>query len=597
MDISSMLRRCSPSTATHHGRSNASGVIPVLVAFEGIDGSGKTTISNLVVERLQSRGLSVKHLRAEGKFASAVSEAIRTLARDSRNLDLVPRAEFLLYVARDVQLIEEHLREALVSHDVVLADRFLHTAEVLGRFGRHLPVDYIQPILRAASGGLTPDLVVLVDVDPVLARARRKASKLTAHDQRPPSRKGLSGVGLTYRLRRGYLELAAQAPERWVVVNNDTRLEAAVSQVTELIACAVRQGSRAGIAQFQAMVTSGAEARPRSTAGAPRSPEAALDALLHWLNERAESEPQVAAYVLSGLSGEPVDALRCRLAKRVPEVVLAGLSGLADDTSWDLRAALVESFPSDVARTLVGAAALDSRALALRPKMLPRAAAELVRTLARLEEDHAWELRDSLEHVCPDAVMSSLAGIDSSRAWSMRERWLERHHAALRDDEELARSAAKSVQGIQGDEAWRLRALARPASPLSCLGSLSGLQCERSFAEREHYLSRAPKLVMQTIRSLRHPRAWQMRRAVAMDTKEALDSITGLADPEAWELREQYADLWPSTVVKTLGPLADTERGRALLRRQLDRHGGNVSLLKHAASIALGNHHFTPMEI
>ena len=85
----------------------------MFVVFEGIDGSGKTTVSNMVAERLRAGGLSVKHLRAEGKFVSVVSEAIRELGRDARNIELVPQAEFLLYVARDVQLIEQALRPAL----------------------------------------------------------------------------------------------------------------------------------------------------------------------------------------------------------------------------------------------------------------------------------------------------------------------------------------------------------------------------------------------------------------------------------------------------------------------------------------------------
>ena len=74
----------------------------MFVVFEGIDGSGKTTVSNRVVKRLGERGLSVKHVRAEGKFASSVTEAVRALARDVKNLELVPKAEFMLYVARKI---------------------------------------------------------------------------------------------------------------------------------------------------------------------------------------------------------------------------------------------------------------------------------------------------------------------------------------------------------------------------------------------------------------------------------------------------------------------------------------------------------------
>ena len=67
----------------------------MFVVFEGIDGSGKTTVSNQVVERLQAAGLKVRHLRAEGKFASRVSESIRDLGRDARNLEIAPQTEFL----------------------------------------------------------------------------------------------------------------------------------------------------------------------------------------------------------------------------------------------------------------------------------------------------------------------------------------------------------------------------------------------------------------------------------------------------------------------------------------------------------------------
>ena len=64
-----------------------------------------------------------------------------------RNLDLVPQAEFFLYVTRDVQLLEEMTRPALGRADVVIADRFLFSAEVLARFGRGLPEDFVRPVL------------------------------------------------------------------------------------------------------------------------------------------------------------------------------------------------------------------------------------------------------------------------------------------------------------------------------------------------------------------------------------------------------------------------------------------------------------------
>jgi len=563
----------------------------MFVVFEGIDGSGKTTVSNLVVERLRASGLSVKHLRAEGKFASAVSESIRTLARDSKNVDLVPRAEFLLYVARDVQLIDEFLGDALLNHDVVIADRFLYTAEVLARFGRALPASYVEPVIAAAAGELRPDLVVLVDVDPVLARARRKASKLLNKDVRPPSRKGLSGVGLSHRLRRGYLERAAAAPEQWVVLRNEQLLEDSVADVTDLIAAAVREGTRSAVPAFRQRRAG------RSAQSAPlRSPSDALGVLLGWLEARAQREPQVAAYVLSGLSGGPVDALRQSLATRVPEVVLAGLSGLTDEVSWALREALRERYPVAVARSLGGQAALHPRAEALRQGLLSHAPEEVLRALARLDDETSWQLRERFQQQHPEAVLGSLSGLDTERAWALREVWLRRHQARLADDYELARVALKSIHGLSSEHAFALRERAQQAAPLASLSSLIGLACERSFNQRQLYLRRAPKLVMETLRRVDAPRAWDMRRQAVREIKEAVDSIVGLDAPEAWQLREDFADVWPSTVVKSLGALADSERGQLLLTRQLSRHGENVSLLKHAAAVALSAHHLPDLE-
>ena len=67
---------------------------------------------------------------------------------------------------------------------------------------------------------------------------------------------------------------------------------------------------------------------------------------------------------------------------------------------------------------------------------------------------------------------------------------------------------------------------------------------------------------MRTLRQLSDARAWALRAAVAADCKEAIDGIQAMDDAEAWLLRERYADVWPSTVVKTLGPLASGVRGR-----------------------------------
>jgi hypothetical protein len=95
---------------------------------------------------------------------------------------------------------------------------------------------------------------------------------------------------------------------------------------------------------------------------------------------------------------------------------------------------------------------------------------------------------------------------------------------------------------------------------------------------------------MSTLRACFSDVAWQMRLDVATDCKEALDGLQGVDAAPAWGLRTGNLDVWPSTVVKTLGPLADAPRGKELLQRQLGAYPDNVSLLKHVSSIALGLH-------
>jgi hypothetical protein len=113
---------------------------------------------------------------------------------------------------------------------------------------------------------------------------------------------------------------------------------------------------------------------------------------------------------------------------------------------------------------------------------------------------------------------------------------------------------------------------------------------DESWRWRSESLSKAPKVVMGTLKGRFEPAAWQLRQAVCVDCKEALDGLQGVASDEAWALREASQDVWPSTVVKTLANLADDGRGQELVRRQLRRYPENVSLLKHVSSIALGLH-------
>jgi len=343
-----------------------------------------------------------------------------------------------------------------------LADRFLYTADVLGREGRHLPASFTQPILDAAAGGLEPDLVILVDVDPVLARARRKAYKLSVADKRPPSRKGLSGVGLQHRVRRGYLQLAASQPERWAVVKNELALETTVASVTELIRSAHANGASAALNAFRSRAGAGSHSIPPPCT----SVESALARFLSWIDLRMEREPRVAAYVLGGMFGAGVDERRRVLAQRVPEAVLAALEGRQDALSWELRDALRSEFPAAVARSLSGIQNTDERASVMRRALAELVPEEVLGSISRQDDAASWSLRDRFLTLLPNAVFGSLGGIDTQLAWSVRERWLTAQGSAVGASYESARLLAKTLTHLGGERAWKLRKQARVTAPV-----------------------------------------------------------------------------------------------------------------------------------
>jgi dTMP kinase len=552
----------------------------MLVVFEGIDGSGKTTISNRVADELRRAGRSVRHAREGGQFASRVTQSIRDVCRDARNLALAPRTELLLYLAREVQLIDEIVRPALVDSEVVIADRFVYTAEVLAQHGRGLPAEVVGPIVAAARAGvdgqapaIEPDLVVLIDVDPSVARGRRKIAKIVAADRRSPSRKGLAGSGMQIRLRDGYRTLAARDPRRWIVIDNsDEDLNAQVARITALILSAHANGAGPAIAETRAALATAPRRPPASPVATSRE---ALAAFIAWVDHRARREPALAAYVLAGLAGPGIDERRRALAPVAPHILARGLRGLDDAASWQLRWQLRSLAPQEVAFSLDDAAALADEAWALRRELGEAAPVEVASGLQRLDQEPAWQLRERLWPLTPDGVMMSLAHLGGMRAWQARERWLDLRggsNGPILRTYEGARVACRAITGLDDERAWELRGIALDAAPVACIGSLERLTSELAWAWRARHLDSAPKAVLSTIAGVDDPRAWAMRQATAHRCREALDSMIGLDHPIAWEM------------------LVGDPRGCELLSRALVRHPDNISLLKQAATVATGGH-------
>jgi dTMP kinase len=135
----------------------------VLIAIEGLDGSGKTTQARLLAEYLRKRGKDV--LLVEEPGTTPTGKAIRAILLD-HGREILPLAELLLYEASRAQLVREVLEPALAAGKIVVADRFALSSLAYQGYGRGLPLELVQELNAIATGGLEPDLTILLDISP-----------------------------------------------------------------------------------------------------------------------------------------------------------------------------------------------------------------------------------------------------------------------------------------------------------------------------------------------------------------------------------------------------------------------------------------------
>ncbi|NBT13896.1 MAG: dTMP kinase [Planctomycetia bacterium] len=178
------------------------------IVLEGIDGAGKSSQIDPLTGWLRSRGLSVRTCRDPG--ATAAGDAIRAILLDRREIQLVPTSEMLLYQAARAQLVHEVIGPALARGEWVVSDRYLLANIVYQGHAGGLDPDLIRRVGDVATGGLAPDLVLLLDVD--LGTATRRLA-------RPLDRLESRGDEYRGRLRDGYLAEAARDPARIAVVD------------------------------------------------------------------------------------------------------------------------------------------------------------------------------------------------------------------------------------------------------------------------------------------------------------------------------------------------------------------------------------------
>jgi len=195
----------------------------LFITFEGGDGSGKSTQSELLVSWLQERGQTVLVSREPG--GTDLGLELREIVLHRRG-EIAPRAEALIYAADRAHNIATRVRPALERGDIVVQDRYLDSSVAYQGAGRVLGADEVRDVSLWATEGLLPDLTILLD----LHEGQDRLADRTKYD-----RLEAAGDDFHARVREAYLELAAAEPERFVVIDARESIESITLAIRERV--------------------------------------------------------------------------------------------------------------------------------------------------------------------------------------------------------------------------------------------------------------------------------------------------------------------------------------------------------------------------
>ena len=188
----------------------------MFITFEGIEGCGKTTQIKRLAKILEKHG--IKFIRTLEPGGTQVGKTIRKLLLDSRNKNLTPLTELILYIADRAQHIEEVIRPALDKGYWVICDRFFDATIAYQGSARGQDLEFIRILNDSVTQGLKPDLTILLDCPAETGLERAvKRNKINAQDDQ--DRFEREGMEFHRAVRRGYLDLAHDDKKRFVIIN------------------------------------------------------------------------------------------------------------------------------------------------------------------------------------------------------------------------------------------------------------------------------------------------------------------------------------------------------------------------------------------
>ena len=205
----------------------------LFMTFEGIEGCGKTTQAKLLVETFRKLNIPVMLTREPG--GTKIGDQIRKILLHPENTDLTPLAELLLYEASRAQHVHQVILPNLQSGIHVLCDRYGDASIAYQGVGRDLTVRLVRDANRLATGGLQPDVTILIDVDPEIGLSRARIRNLKFDFALAEGRFEEEDLLFHRKVREGYLRLAQEAPDRIRVIDGNSGLEEVSQQIQEIV--------------------------------------------------------------------------------------------------------------------------------------------------------------------------------------------------------------------------------------------------------------------------------------------------------------------------------------------------------------------------
>jgi dTMP kinase len=197
----------------------------LFITFEGPEGSGKSTQIKLLCTYLLAQDYPVVQTREPG--GTAIGDQIRKVLLSPEHAEMLPVTEFLLFSASRAQLVSQFIRPHLAAGRTVLCDRYADSSLAYQGYAQGLDPDRLRQITRFATGGLTPDCTIYFDLEVTVGLQRKQ------HASVPLDRLDAKSIEFHERVRRGYLAMAAQEPDRWYVVNAEANVNTVQGKVRQ----------------------------------------------------------------------------------------------------------------------------------------------------------------------------------------------------------------------------------------------------------------------------------------------------------------------------------------------------------------------------